>query len=328
MPTHQSELPKKDEEIWFDDGNIVVVAGDTAFRLYKGGLSFVSPVFKDLFSVPQPEIAETMDGCPVVRFSDSPSELRHFFRLVAKPAFSFLRHDSRPSFRMLAAICRIGHKYQATEAVEVASERIVMFFQKACSTAITFSSMTGGWESFWECHQRNIGIKVELTDAIEAINLARLLEQPDILPFAFYLCCAGHPLHLRNGIPREDGTLEKLTDEDYVKCVLALPQLLAKCVADVRRLLAYYKNGHGRVNCQAAQRCQDVFRQMDAEMEGEDPIGVLLDLFVSIGCREVQPQAYLNHHERLCLSCLSDVNHGTGLHFLSHPSILTTYFSS
>ncbi len=89
MPTDRIELPQpaKDEEIWFDDGNIVVVAGDTAFKLYRGILSSVSPVFKDLFSMPQPETTETMDGCPVVLLSDSATELRHFFRLVAKPTF-------------------------------------------------------------------------------------------------------------------------------------------------------------------------------------------------------------------------------------------------
>ncbi|KAM5544909.1 hypothetical protein V8D89_001807 [Ganoderma adspersum] len=153
MPTNPSQgevlpQPEKDKEFWFEDGNVVVVAEDTAFKLYKGVLSSVSPVFKDLFSMPQPEpVAETTDGCPV-------------------PGFSLLRHDSRPSFRMLAAICRIGHKYQAAEAVETASERIVLFFEKACSEG---TLMNAGWEYFWASYQRNIGIRVVLTDTIEAV---------------------------------------------------------------------------------------------------------------------------------------------------------------
>ena len=85
---HQLESrQKRDEEIWFEDGNIIVIAEDTAFRLYKGILSAASPVFKDLFSVPQPEDAETMDGCPVVHLADSATDLRHFFRAVARPGF-------------------------------------------------------------------------------------------------------------------------------------------------------------------------------------------------------------------------------------------------
>ncbi|KAM5544059.1 hypothetical protein V8D89_002245 [Ganoderma adspersum] len=329
MPADQGEVlpqPKKDEEFWFDDGNIIVVAGDTAFKLYKGILSSVSPVFKDLFSMPQPNNPETMDGCLVVRLNDSATELGHFFRLVTKPGFSLLRYHSPPSFRMLAAICRIGHKYQAAKAVEAASERIVMFFEKACSEG---RSMNACWEYFWESHQRDIGIKVELTDAIEAVNLARLLDKPTILPFAFYLCCAAHPLHLRNGYFREDGTVEKLSDADYLKCATATPQLLARCVHYVRRLLAYYKNGHGgRVKCQSIQQCQEVFRRMDADMEEEAYSCVLLDLFVSIGGRIALPQAYLDHQDRLCSFCSFEIDHADETTFLPCPSILKTYFSS
>ena len=92
MPADQAQVevppqPKKDEEFWFDDGNIIVVAGDTAFKLYKGVLSSVSPVFKDLFSMPQPDNPETMDDCLVVRLNDSATELRHFFRVATKPGF-------------------------------------------------------------------------------------------------------------------------------------------------------------------------------------------------------------------------------------------------
>ena len=236
-----------------------------------------------------------------------------------------MRHDSRPSFCMLAAICRIGHKYQAAEAVDAASERIVLFFEKACSEG---RLLNAGWDDFWESHQRNIGITVELTDAIEAINLARLLDKPSILPFAFYLCCAAHPLHLRNGVRREDGTLQTLSDVDYLKCAWATPQLLARCVHDVRRLLAYYRNGHGRASCQAAQRCQEVFRQMDAEMEGEAYLGELLDLFVVVGCRKVQPQAYLSRCGQLCQPCLYEMAHCSGTRFFQDPSMLENFFSS
>ena len=90
MSFHDHQLEprlKRDEEIWFEDGNIIVIAEDTAFRLYRGILSAASPVFKDLFSVPQPADAETMDGCPVVHLADSATDLRHFFRAVARRGF-------------------------------------------------------------------------------------------------------------------------------------------------------------------------------------------------------------------------------------------------
>ena len=226
---------------------------------------------------------------------------------------------------MLAAICRIGHKYQAIEAVDAALERIVLFFQKASSIG---SPLTAGWDNFWESHQRDIGIKVELSDAIEAVNLARLLSRPEILPFALYLCCAGHPLHLRNGVSREDGAIERLSDEDYVKCASAMPHLLARCTHDVRRLLKYYKDGHGRANCHAGRQCQEEFRKMDDEMEMEDYKGALLDLFVPVGRKTAEAQAYSTHRDRLCWICSNEMIYGGGLAFFPRPSeLLEMHFS-
>ncbi|KAI0342601.1 hypothetical protein BDW22DRAFT_1305043, partial [Trametopsis cervina] len=53
------------------DGNIVLLAGKTAFRGYRGLLAMQSPVLQDMFSIPQPDDGETFEGCPVVRLQDS-----------------------------------------------------------------------------------------------------------------------------------------------------------------------------------------------------------------------------------------------------------------
>lgn len=60
---------------WFDDGNVVLIADDTLFRVHRGVLSHHSVVFRDMFMIPQPEEFEQMEGCPVVHLSDSPREL-------------------------------------------------------------------------------------------------------------------------------------------------------------------------------------------------------------------------------------------------------------
>lgn len=63
------------ETIWFEDGNVVLVAGDTAFKVHRSMLARNSGVFQDLFTVPQPECADHMDGCPVVQMSDRSDEM-------------------------------------------------------------------------------------------------------------------------------------------------------------------------------------------------------------------------------------------------------------
>lgn len=63
--------------VWFDDGNIVIQAKETLFKVHKSVLALHSPVFKDMFSIPQPpQEGEIMiEGCPVIRVSDSPVDV-------------------------------------------------------------------------------------------------------------------------------------------------------------------------------------------------------------------------------------------------------------
>lgn len=73
----------RDGEFWFEDGSIILVAGDVEFRVFKSILAQYSPVFSDMFSLPQPSFTSgsPADPCPVVHLSDSPEDLRHILRV-------------------------------------------------------------------------------------------------------------------------------------------------------------------------------------------------------------------------------------------------------
>jgi hypothetical protein len=68
------------EELWFEDGNIILRAEHTIFRLYKGFLASHSSIFHDMLALPQPAdgSAETYENCEVVRMNDSAYELTEF----------------------------------------------------------------------------------------------------------------------------------------------------------------------------------------------------------------------------------------------------------
>ena len=74
-----AEQRLRDAEFWFEDGSVVLVAGGIAFKVYRGVLSDRSPVFKDMFSLPQPPSSSPFDT-PVVHLTDSPQDLRHILR--------------------------------------------------------------------------------------------------------------------------------------------------------------------------------------------------------------------------------------------------------
>lgn len=79
-PDSSSRTPQPHAELCFHDGNIVLLAENTYFRVHKSVLSRHSSVFDDMLSVPQPSPAAGTDdglieGCSVVSLSDKAIDL-------------------------------------------------------------------------------------------------------------------------------------------------------------------------------------------------------------------------------------------------------------
>ena len=73
---------ERDTEVWMEDGNIVIEAGNVAFKVFKGILAHRSEVFRDLFSVPSPAEVESMDGVPIVHLQDSAADVKYLFLVL------------------------------------------------------------------------------------------------------------------------------------------------------------------------------------------------------------------------------------------------------
>ena len=73
---------RQDDELWYEDGTIVITAQDVAFKVYKGPLIEHSPVFNDMLSLPQPSTSTTDASCPIIPLHDSPDELRHVLQVL------------------------------------------------------------------------------------------------------------------------------------------------------------------------------------------------------------------------------------------------------
>ncbi|KAJ2987782.1 hypothetical protein NUW54_g9324 [Trametes sanguinea] len=77
-------------EPWFDDGNIVLFAEDTAsdvsvaFKVHRGVLARHSEVFQSMFELATPGSSDIKlaQGCPVVRMHDRPTELSALIRAL------------------------------------------------------------------------------------------------------------------------------------------------------------------------------------------------------------------------------------------------------
>lgn len=67
---------KQSPTLWLEDGNIILHAENTQFRVHRSVLSIHSTVFQDMFGIPQPQGEPTIDGCPVVHLSDSAQDVK------------------------------------------------------------------------------------------------------------------------------------------------------------------------------------------------------------------------------------------------------------
>ncbi len=80
-----------DSDIWFEDGNVAILAGSTAFRVHKGQLSRHSDIFDGLFRIPQASASDiesslgfvdSMEGCPLVTVSDTAFDFKHLLHAL------------------------------------------------------------------------------------------------------------------------------------------------------------------------------------------------------------------------------------------------------
>lgn len=71
------------KEVWFSDGNLVVQAENTLFKVFRGILTHESALFHDMLSLPQPQqpdgdqtSSEMYEGCAVVKLQDDARDIQ------------------------------------------------------------------------------------------------------------------------------------------------------------------------------------------------------------------------------------------------------------
>ncbi|RDX41819.1 hypothetical protein OH76DRAFT_177519 [Lentinus brumalis] len=304
--SQRNSVLQKDAEFWLDDGTVVIVANDTvAFRVYKGALANVSPAFRDLTAIADAsKEQEMMDGIPVVHVDDAPESLRRFLRFVVLPRFDTIHPlvTFRLSYASLAAVGRIGRKYQVESAVRPVASRLLRFLTPS---AVTWIDDTRSWVDRWQWWKKHNAIVMEAEDAIDAVNLLQLLEEPAGLPFALYLCCLCTPVQLRNGSQREDGTVARLSDEDYERCVRGSLLLAQAGRSTFQFAICRMKQEKCRMKL-----CKVVLEQM-SRVHASDLLGSesypLSDVFIRLDLRNPVPSAYGKVSGQLCAGCKEEL---------------------
>ncbi|KAH9932298.1 uncharacterized protein B0H18DRAFT_987469 [Fomitopsis serialis] len=236
---------KHDDQVWFDDGNVVLVAESIAFCIHRGLLSLHSEVFRGMFTMPPPENEETVAGCPVVRVSDAAQEMRYMLWALYNGR-AFRNPRAQVPFKVVAALLRLAHKYQITYLREEALARI-----KTVYVDDSLDFMTE------ECPSHPL-LTYEEEDAFDVVQLAHLTDTPSLLPAALYLCCETEPFWEPTNIiksflsKRDEEPYNLLSQEDVFRCLAARPQLVEARLA----VFSYIFSDAGGMQCRASGLCR------------------------------------------------------------------------
>ncbi|KAK7690526.1 hypothetical protein QCA50_005624 [Cerrena zonata] len=213
-----------DAGLWFEDGNIILIAQYTPFKVHRGLLSRKSEVFRDMFTLPPPESpnkCDLMDGIPIVHMSDNWEDLSIVLSVLYDGQAFFGFQQQIIHFQTIAALLRLGHKYGLTELEQEAIARLKRLFPTELDDF--FDEYTG---SKYDRDNRSLccpdsKIHLKSSDAVEAINLARTYNIPSILPSAFYIC-SRLPINLLvKGVPTLGSRVSRnmLSRADLVRCL-------------------------------------------------------------------------------------------------------------
>ncbi|KAF7370303.1 BTB domain-containing protein [Mycena sanguinolenta] len=203
-------------ELWYRDGNIVLQAENTQFRVHWGVLAQHSSVFRDMEELPQPPDQPTIDGCPIVELSDGPKDVENLLKAMYIPAFYCQKKLPLP---VIDAHIRLGRKYDCKYFFDLAVARLTAEFPAALEEfdAIHSGETSGGIE--WKAD-------FSLFHIIAVASNNNILSA---LPSAYYRVVQSSSLEkLFDGLERTDGTRASLDSTDLRRCVIGRQTLLHK----------------------------------------------------------------------------------------------------
>lgn len=250
---------KQDEVFWFEDGTVILEAGNVQFKVYRGMLSHHSSVFAEMFShLPPLAPSNALDECPVIRVDDTPENIsgllsfllpwnKYVESLLLLSAveinFAFCRQTNGlskiyPPYHRLSSQVRLSHKYQMPSFLSLALQYLKRHF------TTTFDE----WTKVNYVPHPFTGV-----EAIGVVNIARHVGCDSILPTAFLACCNLDTDVLIGGFVCADGTREKLSEADLARCITGKIALLEELNAAVIRVCTTRENAMAECRCERAK---------------------------------------------------------------------------
>ncbi|PIL26160.1 hypothetical protein GSI_11915 [Ganoderma sinense ZZ0214-1] len=235
----------RDEEIWFEDGNIVLQTSNIEFRVYKGPLMTLSPVLQTMC---QNTPTSPYPGAVKLTYLDlwdtTPDELRHVLRFVYGGTSRV-----EPSFQEIAAYIRFGRRYKATKLLQRSLDYLKRFYVTELSAWLRLPALDPPF--------------FEPMHAIGVVNLARLLRKDGetLLPSALMRCCT-----LGAQLVDEYCLADRLSSADLSRCFEGKVKLLEASVRAAETLRTHMVSEE----CSHPRRCKAALQRFVDELLGPE----------------------------------------------------------
>ncbi|KAJ7832080.1 hypothetical protein B0H14DRAFT_2364860 [Mycena olivaceomarginata] len=196
-------------EIWMPYGDIILQVESTQFRVNRDVLARHSSIFRDLFSVPQPPNEATVEGCHIVELSDAAEDWAWILEVLYDP----FGQQARLKFNVLAAMLRLGRKYEISQAYDDAVSRIRYEFP---SDFKAFNALDPDMARI----EYRRGIYCDL------LNLAYECGIYSSIPLLAFCCLREDNLEtILTGIRRDDKSYATLSDDLKIRMALAFGRM-------------------------------------------------------------------------------------------------------
>ncbi|KAF7370305.1 BTB domain-containing protein [Mycena sanguinolenta] len=206
-------------ETWLRDGNVVLQAANTQFRVHWSVLSLNSSVFRDIEGLPQPFGEPTVDGCPVVKVEDDPADVDYLLKALlhsVRTLTSSLVDQKLLQLQVAGAFVRLGRKYEFKDLFDSAMARFAFEFP---TTLEEYDTMPAGMTTI----QSYAGVTFDVITLFSENHIF------STLPFAYFCVLQTFDSgEVFDGIERADGTLASLSQVDLRRCLVGRGKLLFK----------------------------------------------------------------------------------------------------
>lgn len=160
-----------------------------------------------------------------------------FCKVLTRNRVYIPNHTEKYSdFYQLSSLVRLGHKYQIEDVQNQALAALQRYF-----VPLTFEDLDR--PDFHNSLYRD-------ACGIELVHLARLTDNPTMLPIAFY-ACVSFGSDVVDGWRREDGTIQHLGPGDLKRCFEAYAEIALRKAPMTKRIFDVGPS----LNCQSPELC-------------------------------------------------------------------------